>query len=144
MEREVIRRRNLPHWDVPGAAYFVTTCLEGSIPAQGLLDIAAYRRELASQPKRLGLTDSELKRRQSKLAFARTDRWLDESPAVRWLEAPELAWIVADAFFYHAGSKYDLLGFVVMPSHLQIGSGWHARHICSHLAIWCYGVWVLA
>jgi hypothetical protein len=32
---EVIRRRRLPHWDVPTAAYFVTTCLEGSIPPKG-------------------------------------------------------------------------------------------------------------
>ena len=32
---EIIRRRNLPHWDVPTAAYFVTVCLDDSIPARG-------------------------------------------------------------------------------------------------------------
>jgi hypothetical protein len=34
-----VRVRHLPHWDVPGATYFVTTCLAGSIPAQGFLDL---------------------------------------------------------------------------------------------------------
>jgi hypothetical protein len=43
---ELFRRRHLPHWDVPGAAYFVTGCLEGSIPAQGVLDIQQYRANL--------------------------------------------------------------------------------------------------
>ena len=49
--REIIRRRNLPHWDVPTAAYFVTVCLEGSIPARGLLDIQSYRAELEQRPR---------------------------------------------------------------------------------------------
>jgi len=31
MQPESLRRRRLPHWDVPDAAYFVTTCLEGSM-----------------------------------------------------------------------------------------------------------------
>jgi hypothetical protein len=48
---EVIRRRNLPHWDVPTAAYFVTTCLKGSIPARGLLDLESYREELARRAR---------------------------------------------------------------------------------------------
>jgi hypothetical protein len=37
---EKFRRRRLPHWDLSGATYFITACLAGSIPAQGLLDIA--------------------------------------------------------------------------------------------------------
>ena len=48
MDREIIRRRQLPHWDMPGAPYFVTTCLEGSIPARGLLEIVRYRDEALS------------------------------------------------------------------------------------------------
>jgi len=30
---EMFRRRHLPHWDYPGATYFITACLDGSIPA---------------------------------------------------------------------------------------------------------------
>ncbi|MBI3823834.1 MAG: hypothetical protein HY289_14285, partial [Planctomycetes bacterium] len=113
------RRRRLPHWDVPGAAYFVTTCLDGSIPAQGLLDIDGYRKELEKQPRPTGVSAEEAARQRWKLTFARADRWLDEAPAVRWLQAPELAGIVVEALFFFAGQRYDLLGFVVMPSHLH-------------------------
>src|SRR4029077_11396271 len=35
----------------------------------------------------------------------------------RHLEDPKLAQIVVDAFYFFAGERYDLLGFVVMPSH---------------------------
>ncbi len=116
---ETFRRRHLPHWDVPGATYFVTACLEGSIPAQGLLDIRAYETTLASRPRPNEVSEADWTLRQSKLLFARADRWLDEEPAVRHLEAPELASLVTKALFHFAGTRYDLLSFVVMPSHFH-------------------------
>ena len=119
MDREVVRRRNLPHWDVPSAAYFVTTCLANSISANGWLDIKAYRQELENRPKPAYMSAADAVLHQWKLTFARMDRWLDEVPAVRWLELPELASIVVDAFYFFAGQQYDLLGFVVMPSHIH-------------------------
>jgi type I restriction enzyme R subunit len=119
VEREVVRRRRLPHWDVPGAAYFVTACLEGSIPAQGLLDIAGYRTELDSRPRPAGVTAEQAARDRWKRVFARVEQWLDEAPGVRWLETPALAMIVVDALYFFASHQYDLLSFVVMPSHVH-------------------------
>lgn len=116
---ERIRRRNLPHWDMPGATYFVTSCLEGSLPAQGLVDLAQYREELQRRSRPLGMSEAEWTNIRGKLQFARMDRWLDEQPAVRWLEQAELARIVVDAFYFYAGKHYDLLAFVVMPSHIH-------------------------
>ncbi len=114
---EVIRRRNLPHWDMPGAAYFLTTCLEGSIPAQGLLDLDNYRTELQRRPRPQSKTEQQWAEDRWKLAFARTDCWLDQEPACRHLEDPQLARIVVDALYHFAAQRYDLLAFVVMPSH---------------------------
>jgi putative transposase len=116
---ETLRRRRLPHWDVPEAAYFLTTCLAGSIPAQGLLDIDHHRAELGRRPRPEGLSESEWRHRIDKLTFARRDSWLDDRPAVRHLEDPRLARIVVDALYFFAGRRYDLLAFVVMPSHLH-------------------------
>ena len=48
---EKFRRRHLPHWDLPGATYFITSCLDGSIPAEGLLDIAEYSGQLSHREK---------------------------------------------------------------------------------------------
>jgi REP element-mobilizing transposase RayT len=56
---------------------------------------------------------------------------LDREPAVRHLEDPRLAQSVLDSFYYFAGLRYDLLAFVVMPSHIhwvfQPREDWIAR-----------------
>lgn len=57
--RERWSRRRLPHWDMPGAAYFVTTCLDGSIPARGLLDIERFALDLRKTPKPDGCDDED-------------------------------------------------------------------------------------
>ena len=117
--QESLRRRRLPHWDVPDAAYFITTCLSGSIPAQGLLDLERYRAELVQRPRPADLTAREWRCQIDKRVFARWDSWLDDRPAVRHLEDARLARIVVDALYFFAGQRYDLLAFVVMPSHLH-------------------------
>jgi REP-associated tyrosine transposase len=119
MDRERIRRRHLPHWDMPGAPYFVTTCLEGSIPASGLLELQQNREELRHRPKPEDMTNDEWNSLCWKRAFVHLERWLDGEPAVRLLENPDLAQVVVNAFFHFAGERYDLLAFVVMPSHFH-------------------------
>ena len=52
-------------------------------------------------------------------SVARLDAWADREPAVRWLERTDLAAIVQDSFLHFAGERYDLLAFVVMPSHFH-------------------------
>jgi len=118
-EVPLFRRRNLPHWDVPGATYFVTACLEGSIPARGLLDLARYRYELDARERPPDLTEEEWDLRRSKLEFARLDEWLDREPAVRWLERAELAQLVIDSLLHFADVRYDVLALAVMPSHFH-------------------------
>lgn len=102
---ETVRRRRLPHWEVPDAAYFVTTCLADSIPAQGLLDIERYRAELEQRPRPKDLSEPEWRYRIDKLLFARRDSWLDERPAVRYLEDPPLARAVVDSLYHFAGQR---------------------------------------
>ena len=104
---------------MPTAAYFVTVCLEGSIPARGLLDLQSYRAELEQRPRPADQTPAEWAIVQWKRAFARTDLWLDRAEAVRFLENDALAQIVVDALYCFAGVRYDLLGYVVMPSHFH-------------------------
>jgi REP element-mobilizing transposase RayT len=116
---ESFRRRRLPHWDVPEAACFLTTCLEGSIPARGLIDLERHRIDLQQRPRPPDLSESEWRRRMDKLTYARRDFWLDDHPAVRHLEDPRLARCVVDALYFFAGQRYDLLAFVVMPSHMH-------------------------
>jgi putative transposase len=104
---------------VEDGIYFVTTCLHGSIPAHGLLDIQNYRQGLASRPRPSEIDEDEWELRQQKLVFARFDRWIDAQPAIRWLENPDAAAIVRDALYFFAGDRHDLLAYVVMPSHFH-------------------------
>src|SRR3569623_2013529 len=116
---EAISRRHLPHWDVPGAAYFVTSSLEGSIPARGRLDLDGHRAALRKRPRPAGVSEAEWRRTLWKLEFARVDHWLDHEPAVRHLSDPDLADIVQETLFFFAGQRYDVFAFVVMPSHFH-------------------------
>ena len=101
---DAFRRRHLPHWDVPGATYFVTACLDGSIPAQGLLDLREYETDLNRRPCPEGLSEADWAVRQRKLMFARAEHWLDANPAVRHLADPELAGVVTNALLFFAGT----------------------------------------
>jgi putative transposase len=115
--QEMFRRRHLPHWDQPGATYFITACLAGSIPAQGLLDIRNLERQLlATRPKDISLDEKDLVRKK---LFVEQEKWLDLNPAVRHLENPELAKIVCDALLHFANHRYELVAWVVMPSHFH-------------------------
>jgi putative transposase len=115
----VYRRRRLPHWDMPGATYFVTACLNGSITAEGLLDLASYRARLPRLPPMKKMSRADWNLRCWKKTFARSDDWLDRQPAVRHFANPLLATIVVDACLFWAGRRYDLLAYAVMPSRLH-------------------------
>ncbi len=54
-----------------------------------------------------------------KLEFVRVEEWLDVRPAKRFLEDPKLAAVVVDSMRHFAGQRYDLLAYVVMPSHIH-------------------------
>jgi REP element-mobilizing transposase RayT len=115
----LFRRRRLPHWDVDDGTYFVTACLHGSIPAQGLVELYRYREELEAQSKPPELSAEEWEWRRHKLVFARFDELIDLKPVVKHLENPTAADIVRDAIYHFAGDRYDLIAFVVMPSHFH-------------------------
>src|SRR5262245_27872526 len=85
----LFRRRRLPHWDVDDGTYFVTTCLDGSIPAQGFVQLNKYRQELDARCKPNDLTDDEWELRKQKFVFARFDQWIDLKPAKRHLQIAE-------------------------------------------------------
>jgi type I restriction enzyme R subunit len=115
----LFRRRHLPHWDVEDGTYFVTTCLAGSIPAQGIVRLKELREELERKPPPSSLSLHEWEIRKHKLIFAQFDNLIDFEPAVRHLGKPAVASEVTDSLRHFAGERYDLLAFVVMPSHFH-------------------------
>jgi REP element-mobilizing transposase RayT len=61
----------------------------------------------------------EWETRKQKLVFAQFDNIIDSEPAVRHLANSAAASEVAGSLRYFAGERYDLLAFVVMPSHFH-------------------------
>ena len=113
----LIRRRHLPHIDIEGKPYFVTACLEGSLPAAGLSKLKRYREELHRRPKPESLSQQDWELKKHKLIFKLTDDLLDGQCPVEHLRDERLAKIVCDAFIHFAEERYALMAYVVMPSH---------------------------
>jgi len=113
----IFRRRQLPHWDVPGQPVFITACLEGSISSAGLERIRKHRHDLETRPRPEQFSESEWEYHRAKLLFAFIDQLLDHQSPVRHLADSRQAEIVQNAFLHFAVERYRLLAFVVMQSH---------------------------
>ena len=112
----LVRRRRLPHLDVEGATYFVTACLEGSLSAQGLLDVAAYRDELQARPRPAELSELDWEMQRDKLVFARRDYYLDHEPGSRWLERDDLASQVTSSLRHFDGAAAAMIFCFAAPA----------------------------
>ncbi len=109
--QEVITRRRLPHWYVPGAVHFVTYRLAGTIPG----DVLRAWREIQPVPTE----GAEPRRVAHKQLFARYDDYLDRNVTVDWLARPAIAAIIKDNLHHHDGVKYHLVAYCIMPNHVH-------------------------
>ena len=85
-------RRNLPHYLLSGADYFITCRLAGTLP----------------QPK-------------MRRSFSEWEKQLHHSGlGPKWLANPHVAQLVWDALHYRNGKVFDLHAFCIMPNHLHL------------------------
>jgi len=111
----------LPHLKREGASYFVSFRLAGTLPKDVLLQFKAEREAITAgaQAARRPLTwqeQEELFRWYS----VRVDKYLDAGHGDCWLARSEIADLVAGAMQFHAGQRFDLLAWVVMPNHVHV------------------------
>jgi REP element-mobilizing transposase RayT len=114
-------RDHLPHLKREGASYFVTFRLAGTLPQEVLLKLKQERETIMAKAEaaKRPLTWHE----QEELFHwysTRVDRYLDAGHGQCWMRRPEIATLVADALQYHAGARFDLLAWVVMPNHVHV------------------------
>jgi REP element-mobilizing transposase RayT len=110
----------LPHLKRQGAAYFVTFRLAGTLPKDILLKFKAERDAILAQAQaaKRPLTwheQEELFRWYSK----RVDHYLDAGHGDCRLAQSEIASLMAGAIQFHAGQRFDLHAWVVMPNHVH-------------------------
>jgi len=75
---KVLYKRRLPYWQPPGATFFITWRLNGSLPREALEQIEANRALLEREAKRNGEAQDERKIRHFKKLFALYDSLLDK------------------------------------------------------------------
>lgn len=123
--------RNLPHWQPPEAALFVTFRLDGSLPKAVLEEWRIEKKQLEMTLLRWAavaptgvLPDPEAVATE-KLTFQR--RWFKKFEATLdgatteplWLCEERVAAIVAEALHHRDDSVYRLDAFCIMPNHVH-------------------------
>lgn len=115
--------RNLPHWQPPGATFFLTYRLHGSIPITVLEKIranaAVRERDAREQFTGTELNDKlyEIQRRW----FAGYDNALDHnSSGPYWLSDPANAALVAESLHWCAERYFKLWAFCIMSNHVHV------------------------
>jgi REP element-mobilizing transposase RayT len=106
----------LPHWEVAEGRYFVTIHLAGAIPQQGQDRIHALAQECAKLPEH----DAEGRLNLQRCIYAEMASWLDRTDFATDLQQPDVARMIRDSIAFRQGTTWNMLEYVVMPSHLHL------------------------
>src|SRR5215207_6334626 len=115
-------RRHLPHWHPKNAVFFVTFCLNDSLPytvIESLRDDQKRARSALLKVAEAGHLDQKLIDEQRH--FEKWDDYLDRAETgPRWLSQPEIADIIKEALRYRDGKVFDLHTFSIMSNHVHV------------------------
>lgn len=117
-----IYRRNLPHIQPPGATFFVTFRLMGSIPVvvADALRAEAEQMQAALERDPDSPERAELLYREQRRFFGRWDAALDAGDGPDWLRNPTVAALVIDSLRHFDGERYELAAFCIMSNHVHV------------------------
>ena len=113
-------RRNLPHWYPLGVPFFLTYRLAGTLPRNVFSELEKERQRLQALPREDKYSEQEWQTRIEKQLFALWDEHLDRDLKIQWLADPRIAEIVRENLYHHAGTKYALWAYVIMPNHVHV------------------------
>lgn len=109
---------NLPHWQQPGATYFITFRLADAIPAERRQEWLKHREVwLANHPEPWAPEDEK---EYHRLFSVRIDAWLDAGEGECLLRTSELREPLVDTLHFGDGDRYRLHTWVVMPNHVHV------------------------
>ncbi len=116
-------KRNLPHYQPEGYAYFITTRLAGTIPksiVDKIKEEYGKKLELISGEKNVP-KKKELYNDLKYNRFIKYDQILNSAKFGRkWLNNNKVAAVVKEALHYRDEKEYKLIAYTIMPNHLHI------------------------
>jgi putative transposase len=123
LDYQFFYRRNLPHYQPPGATLFMTFRLAGSMPKE-VLDRLIEEAERIDK-ELAGITDKyEQTRRadfEQQRLFEKWDKALDTPTAgPMWLKEHRIATLVAESLHYRDKEVYDLDAYCIMSNHVHV------------------------
>jgi REP element-mobilizing transposase RayT len=101
---------------VADGRYFITIHLAGAIPPEGQERIRA----LSARYEQLGSADGEGILELDRRIYAEMESWLDRGERVTHLQQHDVARMVMEAIAFRQGNAWNVLEFVLMPSHLHL------------------------
>ena len=108
----------LPHWQQPGATYFLTWRLADSIPEELIVEWQAERDKwLAEHTKPW---EPEVEMEYHRVFTMGIERLLDNGHGSCALRRAEVRSVVEDSFQHADGKRYDMHAWVVMPNHVHV------------------------
>jgi REP element-mobilizing transposase RayT len=111
-------RRNLPHWQQAGVAYFVTFRLADSLPVVKLNQWIEERTAwLHRNPEPWRIAQWK---EHNRLFPARMERWLDAGEGQCILAQHAASQIVEGALHYFDGQRYLMDAYSIMPNHVHV------------------------
>jgi len=121
MTLKIRKRTRLPHRDVDHGTYFVTTSLIDAVPREARFRIDEERKAyIAEIGRRRGLMTKAEEFALDHLIRERLEETFDAGIGSCWLRKPEIASIVANAFTFLDGQRYELLAWCIMPNHIHM------------------------
>ena len=107
----------LPHWEQPGATYFITFNMADSIPQTKRLRLEEERKNWHRMNPEPWAPHQE--KEYHERFSGSVERWLDAGYGSCFLRDPEATGIVADALGFFDGKRYIHHTWVVMPNHVH-------------------------
>ena len=122
-------RRNLPHIQPPGATFFVTFHLAGSLPRGVLQQWKTEKSRLLNLKNKSHTAPDERKTFEEKEKsdewkrqwFRKIEKTLDDAQSGPvWLKDDQIAKVVADSMHYLDGKVYRLDAYCIMANHVHV------------------------
>jgi putative transposase len=116
-------KRNLPHFQPGGYAFFITFRLHGTLPGNVVNRLKAIKTEKLK--KIAGYDNSNIKSEKfselQRKYFKQYDDYLDNAlSGPKWLKDPQIAQIVKEAILFCDEKEYNLIAFTIMPNHVHM------------------------
>ena len=114
-------KRNLPHWQPPGASYFITFRLAGTLPKIALDELRLEKQKLQALHKHSFPSDKALQEFIYKKLFMKIEDYLDKGHhGPTWLKDPKMAQIIKGSLHFKDGTDYFLFAYCIMSNHVHL------------------------